>query len=101
MVILRRKRHFKRNMGSPVKSCPGVSLICLSESVRRGPILSGCDIYWGIIRNVHADADKDKLKRLDRFEVNMPRITFDITVGRSFPAFFSRMNEDGANIKIS
>ena len=32
------------------------SLICLCESVRKGLIPSGCDIYWGIIR----DADKDK-----------------------------------------
>ena len=30
-----------------------------------------------------------------------PRITFDITVSRSFPAFVRRINEDGANIKIS
>ena len=42
-VILRRKRHFKRNLGSPVKNCPRVSLICPSESVTRGPILIGCD----------------------------------------------------------
>ena len=32
------------NLGSPVKNCLRVSLICLSESVRRGPILSGCDM---------------------------------------------------------
>ena len=54
-------RHFKRNLGSPVKNCSRVSLICLSESVRRGPILSGCDIYWELVWDEHADADKDKL----------------------------------------
>ena len=47
MVILRgfsqEKHNFKRNLGSPVKSCSRVSLICLGESVRRGPILIGCD----------------------------------------------------------
>ena len=48
----------------------------------------------------HADADKDKLNRLNRLEVNK-RITFDITVGRSFPAFISRISEDGASFKIS
>ena len=34
------------------------------------------------------------MKRISR------RITFDITVGRSFPAFIRRINEDGANIKM-
>ena len=43
-VILRRKHHFKRDLGSPVKNCPEVSLIYLSESVRRGLILTGCDM---------------------------------------------------------
>ena len=43
-VILGRKHYFKRNLGSPVKSCPKVSLIFLSESVRRGLILIGWDI---------------------------------------------------------
>ena len=38
--------------------------------------------------------DWAELKRIS------PRITFDITVGRSFPAYISRINEDGANIKI-
>ena len=32
-------------------------MICLSESVRRELILSGCGIYWGIL----LDADKDKI----------------------------------------
>ena len=32
-----------RNLGSPVKNCPKVSLIYLSESVRRGFILIDCD----------------------------------------------------------
>ena len=27
---------------------------------------SDCDIYWGLLR----DADKDKLNRMDRLEVN-------------------------------
>ena len=40
-----KKLHLKRNLGSPVKNCPRVSKICLSESVRRGLILSGCEIY--------------------------------------------------------
>ena len=43
LVILRRKHHFKRNVGSQVKNCPKVSLIYLSESVRKGLILIGCD----------------------------------------------------------
>ena len=60
-----RKRHFKRNRGSQVKNCQRVSLICLGESVR-GLIPSGCDIYWGFIRDAHTDADKHKLNRLDR-----------------------------------
>ena len=63
-------RHFKRNLGSPVKNCSRVSLICLSESVRRVPILSGCDIYWGLVWDEHTDADKDKLNRLDRLDLN-------------------------------
>ena len=78
MVILRgyslKKHNVKRNLGSPVKSCSRVSLICLSESVRRGPVLIGCDIYWGLILDAHdckyADTDKDKLKRLGRIEEN-------------------------------
>ena len=45
-VILGRKRHFERNLGSPVKNCPRISLICLSESIRREPILIGCDIPY-------------------------------------------------------
>ena len=45
MLILRGKRHFKRDLGSPVKNCPRISLIDFSESVRRLPILSGCHIY--------------------------------------------------------
>ena len=44
-------------------------MIYLSESVRRGSILIGCDIYWGPSREAHADAGI-KLNRLDRFEVN-------------------------------
>ena len=39
LAILRRKHYFKRNLGSPVKSCPNVSFIYLSESVKRGLIL--------------------------------------------------------------
>ena len=31
-VIFREKRYFKRILGSPVKNCPRISLICLSES---------------------------------------------------------------------
>ena len=53
LVILRgyspKKTLFKRNLGSQVKNCPKVSLIYLSESVRRGLILIGCDIYWGLV----------------------------------------------------
>ena len=41
--LLRRKHHFKRNLGSPVKNYSRVSLICFTESVKRGLILSGCD----------------------------------------------------------
>ena len=37
------KSHSKRNLGSPVKNCPRVSLFCLGESVRRGPFLIGYD----------------------------------------------------------
>ena len=44
-AILQRKHYFKRNLGSPVKSCPKVSLIYLSESVRRRSIFIGCDKY--------------------------------------------------------
>ena len=43
LLILRKQHHFKRNLGSSVKNCPKVSLICLWKSVRRGPILIGCD----------------------------------------------------------
>ena len=35
------------NLRSQVKNCPRVSLICLSESGRKGPILSGCDKVAG------------------------------------------------------
>ena len=48
-VILRRKHFFKRNLGSPVKNCPKISLIYLSESVRRRAISFGCDIYVIVI----------------------------------------------------
>ena len=73
-------------MGSPVKNCPGISLICQSESVRRGPILSGCDIYWGIVQDAHVDANKGKLNRLDRLEVNKSMDNLLYTVDRDFPA---------------
>ena len=45
--------------------------------------------------SAHADADKDKLNKLDIFEVNKSEdnLGFNITVGRSFPAFISRINE--------
>ena len=44
------KRHYKRNLESPVKNCISVSLICLSESVKRGLILSGCDsLFFAIM----------------------------------------------------
>ena len=69
-VILRNKCHFKRNLGSPVKNCPKVSLICLSESGGRGSFLIGCDIYWRPSRHILADEDKDKLNKLDRIEEN-------------------------------
>ena len=46
-VILRRKHRFKRNLGSPVKNCSKVSLIYLSESVRRGSISFDCDRMRG------------------------------------------------------
>ena len=55
LVILRRKRHHKRNLDISVMNYPNVYLICLSEAVRRVLLLSGCDIYLG-------DADKDKIK---------------------------------------
>ena len=61
-VILRRKCHFKRNLGSPVKNCPKVSLIYLSESVRGGSISFDCDIYWGFVRDAHAYADTDLMQ---------------------------------------
>ena len=48
-----------------------------------------CEIIWGLIRGMQM-----------QLEVNLsPRITFDITVGRSFPAFIF-INEDGANKNI-
>ena len=45
LVSLRKKHHFKRNLGSSVRNWPKISLIYLSESVRRGLILIGCDRY--------------------------------------------------------
>ena len=97
-VILQRKHLFKRNLGSPVKNCPRVSLICLSESVRRGPILIGCDIYWGLVQDVHADSDK--LNRMDRFKVSNSEDNLSyITVGSSFLAYISIINKDGAILR--
>ena len=96
LVILQRKRRFKRNLGSPVKNCPRAFLICLSESVRRGLILPACDIYWRIVRN--ANKDKIGIEWIDLKWIS-PRSTFDITVDRSFSAFLSRINEDGAKIE--
>ena len=46
----------------------------------------------------HADADKD---RLDRLEVNKSEDNLCITVSRSFPAVISRINEDGASFKVN
>ena len=73
-VILQKRRHIKRNLGSSVKNCPKVSVIYLSESVRRGWMLIACYIYWGIRPGSHgiaqADADKGKLNKLVRLEVN-------------------------------
>ena len=64
------KRHYKLKKGL------SVILICLSESVGRGLILSGCDIYWGIVQ--------------DRFEVIQgPWIVylFELPVSRIFQYF--------------
>ena len=52
MVILRKKCHYEWNLGSPVKNFLSVSLIYLSESVRRGPILFGCE-RQKIYMNLH------------------------------------------------
>ena len=74
MVILGDYSLKKTPQEESVKSSQELSkglFICLSESVRRGPILSGCDSYWGLVWDTHADADKNKKKdRLDRVQVN-------------------------------
>ena len=46
------------NLESPVKNCPRVSLICLSESVRRGSILIGFDTSSSLI---FLDQDQGKI----------------------------------------
>ena len=43
----------KRNLGSPVKNCPKVSLIYLSESERRGLILSTVTFIGRLLRDLN------------------------------------------------
>ena len=100
MIILQRKRHYERNLESPVKNCPSVSLICQSESVRRGLILSGCD-SWGLVQDANTDADKDRLNRLDRLEVNVSDDSLLYNSGQKLSGIFQQNNEDGTNIDIS
>ena len=50
----------KEKSGKSVKDCLSVSLICLSESVRRGPILSGCDSK-SVIHPLLTESDMDRL----------------------------------------
>ena len=58
----------KRNPESPVKNCPKVSLIYLSQSVRRGLILIDCDIYWGlIIRDLEDFEDPEDSEEIDGY----------------------------------
>ena len=59
-VVLRGKHHYKRNLGSPIKNCLSVSLICLSESVRRGLIPSGCDIDLNTVQATNSHILKNK-----------------------------------------
>ena len=45
----------QQESGKSVKNCPRVSLMCPSESLRRGLISSGCDIYWWLVWDANAD----------------------------------------------
>ena len=51
-----KKTPLNRNPRSPVKNCPSVSFISLSESVRRGLILSGCDSYKLLNQSEHSNS---------------------------------------------